>query len=121
MRMFLSLILVGFCLFSGASAEASGKITLQNNFFDGGKKYRPMIGFGIYEPLFAGTVALNSWTGYGNQPFDLNPDVDWLTTKNQIDFHLSRFTLSPGFQYSFVSPFSDERAWVYVKLDYKLW
>lgn len=121
MKLFVSLMILCASFLFTSGAQASGKISLQNNFFEGGKKYRPMIGLGIYEPIFGGSVALNSWTGYGNQPFDLNPDVDWFTTKNQIDFHFKRMTLSPGFQYSFVSPFGEERSWVYFKVDYKLW
>lgn len=121
MRFFVSfMILFGALLFS-PPGNAGGKITLQNNFYEGGKKYRPMIGLGIYEPIFGGVVAFNSWTGYGNQPFDLSPDVDWFTTKNQIDIHIKRLTLSPGFQYSFVLPHKEERNWVFLKLDYKLW
>lgn len=120
--MFVWLAIVGVTLAVTVDAEASGKITLQNNFYNGGKDYRPLIGLGIYEPiLFKGKVAVNSWTGYGNQPFDLNPDVNWFTTKNQIDFHLSKITVSPGYQYSFVWPYKEERQWFYVKLDYKLW
>lgn len=121
MKFFLSFFVLFGCMLFSPGSHASGKITLQNNLFEGGKQYRPMIGLGIYEPIFGGALAINSWTGYGNQPFDLSPDVNWFTTKNQIDFHISRLTVSPGFQYSFVTPYDEDRSWVYLKLDYKLW
>lgn len=117
MRLFVVFVAL---IFASVFAEASGKLSLQNNVYKDGR-YRPMVGFGIYEPMFAGKVAINSWTGYGNQPFELSPDVNWFTTKNQIDVHLSKLTLSPGFQYSFVWPFEEERSWLYLKIDYKLW
>lgn len=119
--LWLAIAAVSLILAFAMNAEASGKLTLQNNFYNQGKDYRPMIGLGIYEPIFGGGVAFNSWTGYGNQPFDLNPDTQWFTTKNQIDFHMKRLTVSPGFQWSYVWPYNEERNWFYVKLDYKLW
>lgn len=121
MKYFLSLFVLITCVMFSPGADASGKISIQNNFFDQGKKYRPMIGLGIYEPIFGGALAINSWTGYGNQPFDLSSDVDWFTTKNQLDFYFGKLTVSPGFQYSFVSPYKEDRSWLYMKLDYKLW
>lgn len=121
MRFLVSVVALVFAMIFAEGAHASGKITLQNNLFKGGKEYRPMLGLAIYEPFFGGSLAFNSWTGYGNQPFDLSPDVNWFTTKNQIDFYLKRMTISPGFQYSFVDPYGEERSWVYLKLDYKLW
>lgn len=121
MRFAFAIVAMVFAMLFVEGSFASGKITLQNNLYNGGKDYRPMIGFAIYEPIFGGSLALNSWTGYGNQPFDLSPDVNWFTTKNQIDFYISRLTVSPGFQYSIVEPYNEERSWVYLKLDYKLW
>ncbi len=122
MKLFATIFVLSIALFTSLpEASASGKITLQNNFFENGQKYRPMIGLGIYEPMFGGLVALNSWSGYGNQPFDFNPDANWMTTKNQLDFHIKRFTISPGFQWSYVLPYEEERSWVFLKVDYKLW
>lgn len=121
MKFLFAIIALLGLLFVADYAHASGKITVQNNFFNKGADYRPMIGLQIYETIWTGRLAFNSWTGYGNQPFDVNPDVNWFTTKNQIDVYYKRFTLSPGYQFSFVSPWKEQRDWVYLKLDYKLW
>lgn len=114
----MKLFLVTF-LFS-VSAMAGGKLTLQNNFHNQGKDYRPMFGLSIYQPLIANT-AFNSWTGVGEQPFEINPDVTWFTTKNQLDFNFTRLTVSPGVQYTHINPYKENRTHVFIKVDYKLW
>ena len=119
-------ILLTVLLFFGAvSAEASGKLSLQNNFFqdlDGkGHTYRPMVGLGIYEFIFRKKVALNSWVGYGNQPLELTPDVNWFTAKVQLDFFVGDFTLAPGVQYSYIPTYHEDRLNPYLKIDYRLW
>ena len=121
MKLISALLFAVAVMFTTPMAMASGKLTLQNNFFEGGKEYRPMMGLNIYEPIGDGSLAFNSWTGYGTQPFDIHPDVDWFTTKNQVDFYFQRLTVSPGIQYSFVLPWEEDRTWLYLKLDYKLW
>ncbi len=110
---------------TSVQAMASGKITLQNNFFqdnvNGGHDYRPMIGVQVYEFLIGKKVAVNSWTGYGVQPLELKSDVEWFTTKNQLDFFVGRFTVSPGLQYAWIPTYNEHRLNPYLKLDWKLW
>lgn len=114
MRAFLIAFLFSMTAFAG------GKFTIQNNFYNEGKDYRPTFGLGIYQHLFA-NVAFNSWTGTGEQPFEFNPDTRWFTTKNQIDMHFDRLTVSPGVQYTHINPYKENRTHFYVRLDYKLW
>ena len=114
MKLFLAVLLFSFSAFAG------GKLTLQNNFHENGKEYRPMFGLSIYQPLFW-KMSFTSWTGIGEQPFEKNPDVKWFVSKNQIYFHLKKFTVSPGYQYQEIMTYHENRSYAYVKLDYQLW
>ncbi len=102
------------------TASASGKLTVQNNFGDG-LKFKPMVGFGIYEPIFK-KVALNAWSGYGHQPLEIRGDVNWWLSKAQADIQVARFTVSPGVQYKvLMGDISDKELSGYLRVDYKLW
>lgn len=113
-----------FCLFVASTSNAMGKLSLQNNLYQdgkGGHTYRPMIGLSVYEFIIGKKVAFSSWTGYGNQFLELSEDVNWLSTKNQLDFFVGRFTLAPGIQYSYIPTFKDHRMMPYLKVDMRLW
>ncbi len=107
-------------LLFATTALAGGKLTLQNNFYEEGKEYRPMIGIGIYQKLIWKT-AFNSWTGYGQVPYEMKEDTKWFTSKNQIDFEFERLTVSPGYQYMEHINSKEVKSQFYVRLDYKLW
>lgn len=116
--------LIALFMFTGQQSFASGKITLQNNFQNGGKDYRPMVGFGIYEPVTS-LAHLNAWAGYGKVALEDLDDVNWFVGKMALDLHLiNRFTFSPGIQYRVVdTEHTDKRkdTTVYFKVDYQLW
>lgn len=120
-RLLIAALLVLFV----QGAFASGKITLQNNFQNGGKEYRPMVGFNVYEPVTS-LAHLNLWTGYGKQYIDeFTEDVNWWVSKAQLDLHVfHKLTVAPGVQYRVVDrPILEDKkdTTVYVKLDYQLW
>jgi hypothetical protein len=107
-------------LFS-ASVFATGKLTLQNNLYDGGKTYRPMVGFGIYQPLFK-WAAVNLWSGYGVMPLEATDDTQWLVAKGHVDMYFGKWTIAPGVQVKkLLSGDREEVANAYLKVEYKLW
>lgn len=116
--------LIGLILLAGASAQASGKLTLQNNLYNDGTTYRPTVGFGVYERVAKG-LAVNAWTGYGVMPLESSDDTEWFVAKAQIDFEMSgrlkRLTVSPGITYKQIinEDFSDKIG--FLRLDWKLW
>lgn len=108
-------------LLTATMASASGKISLQNNLYDDGKTYRPMVGFQVYE-MMTKTIGLNSWVGYGVQPLEVKDDVNWLVAKVQADVFMKKFTVSPGLQYKNILSGQGEDDFIpYLKIDYKLW
>ncbi len=117
-RLLISL-LIATCASVGM---ASGKITLQNNFPDGGKQWRPMVGLSVYETVYK-QMGLNFWSGYGQQfEGDGQKDVNWWVTKAQVDFFVGKFTIAPGVQFrALTSPDYRNETVGFVKLDYKLW
>lgn len=114
MKLFIATLLLSLSAFAG------GKLTLQNNLHNDGKDYRPMFGLSIYQPLFW-KMSFTSWTGMGEQPFDMKEDVQWFTSKNQVDFRINKWTVSPGYQYSEIITYKENRSFAYVKVDYQLW
>lgn len=119
------LIIASLICLGTVPAFASGKITLQNNLYDEGKTYRPMIGFGVYEKLTK-KLHLNAWTGYGIQPLEVKDDVNWLVAKAQVDMEMGkRLVVSPGYQYKHLFGDSDtpseDHHIPYFSLSYKLW
>lgn len=102
------------------SANASGKLSLQNNMFNDGKDYRPMIGLAIYQPLIW-KMSFTSWTGYGIQPLETKDDVNWFVTKNQVDFRYNKWTFSPGYHYQEVLKPRENKSYAFIKVDYQLW
>lgn len=123
MKSLITLLLLTICT---QSAHATGKLSLQNNFPDGGNEYRPTIGLMVYEKLTKDS-ALNMWTGYGQQFLAESQDVDWLVAKAQVDVYVKGFTVAPGIQYKYLvsgdeslSPTKDNIT-AFVRLDYKLW
>ena len=120
MRYFLTLIFMTFTM-ACAPAFASGKLSLQNNFPDGGSKYRPTFGLSVYEPITK-SIAANFWTGYGEQFLEERDDVNWWVSKAQVDFNWKALTVSPGVQYKVLVSEGNEKVAVgFVRLDYKLW
>ena len=102
------------------TAMASGKLTLQPNFWLGEDKVTPMIGLGIYEPLVKVYIAYNGWTGYGEQPV-LKGGVHWLTSKHDLDLYWDKLTISPGYTALLVLPYQKFQHNVHVKFTYKIW
>lgn len=108
-------------LLTATMAQASGKLSLQNNLYDDGRTYRPMVGLQVYEKL-SKTLAVNSWMGYGVQPLEVRDDVNWFVAKAQVDVYMKRFTVSPGLQYkNILSGDGDQDFIPYIKVDYTIW
>ena len=105
-----------FCAFS---AEASLKLSAQANMYDGAEKTRPAVGLSYYQPMFK-TVALNSFVGYGDEPFEVKDDALWFVSKAQLDFYFGKWTVSPGITYKHIEPYDQSRSYGFVKADYKL-
>lgn len=101
------------------TAAASLKLSLQENFYDQGKHPRPMAGLSWYQPLIMNT-ALNSWAGYGDEPFELKDDVHWFSAKSQMDFIFGSFVVSPGMQYKYIEPYQSDRLYPYIRVDWKI-
>lgn len=116
---FVFTLLVLFTPLACSQAFASGKISLQNNFPDGGKAYRPLVGFSVYEPVTK-YAALNFWTGFGQQFVEEREDVNWLVTKGQVDIFAGKFTIAPGVQFKKASGVEHD-VMGFVRIDYKLW
>ena len=115
------LILTLALIIAAGSAQASGKLSLQNNFYNNGTEYRPLVGVAVYERL-AKTLALNSWVGYGVQPLEIKGDVNWLVAKAQVDMEFSRrWTVAPGVQYKTLLDDATTDLVPYIKVDLKLW
>lgn len=110
-----------------STAMATGKLVLQNNFYDFGKSediYKPMIGFAVYEKLMSNTH-FNSWIGGGSTPMEESDDVRWLVAKAQLDIQIKKVTVSPGFQYKHIFGDDDSLAkdiqMPFFALSYNLW
>lgn len=100
-------------------AFGGGKLNVQTNVYDN-TIIRPSVGLGVYQPLLK-KVAFNSWTGVGMQPLILKEDVTWFVTKNQLDFYMGKFEVSPGLELKYVWPYNEMRTNYFVDLSYKLW
>lgn len=119
------IIIAALICLGATPAFASGKITLQNNLYDEGKTYRPMVGLSVYEKLTK-HVAVNSWLGYGIQPLEIKDDVNWLVGKLQADLKFGhKVTVSPGYQYKHLFGDSDtpseDHHIPYFSISYQLW
>lgn len=102
------------------SAMASGKISLQGNWYNEGKDVRPVVAIQAYEKV-AKNLYLNAWAGYGNQFLEVRDDVDWAVAKAQIDMRMKQWTFSPGVQYKYLIDSRVDDVIPYLKADYQLW
>lgn len=111
---------IALCVLASASvAGASGKLSLQNNFYKDGT-YRPMIGLAIYQKLIRDT-AFNGWAGYGNQYLEDHDDVNWFVAKAQLDVYMKRFTVAPGVQVKHLPGENYSESMPYVKVELNIW
>ena len=63
-----------------SNAFASGKLAVGGQFNVNSEQVTPTVGLSVYEKL-VDDLALNSWAGLGEQPFELKEDVRWYTVK----------------------------------------
>lgn len=104
------------------NAFASGKISVQGNYWWQTKQWYPQVGLSVYERLVGNTLAYESWTGGGGQDFETNPDVQWYTTKQDLVLNMGHnLSLSGGVQISYIKPFNDFNNNAHVKMSVKLW
>ncbi len=112
-------ILAVLTVFS-VTSHASLKLTAQLNGYDTFQHPRPMLGLGFYQPLMR-DIALNTWAGVGDEPFDIKPDVVWMTAKAQVDFKWGSWTIAPGYAYKHAGePYNYGRDYAYIKVDYQI-
>ena len=108
-------------LLIGATAHATGKVSVQGAYYPNSDKFAPMFGLAIYEKM-TGPVAYNGWTGMGEQPFELSPDVKWFSSRHDLDICLAKNLItSAGIRLSYVHPFSTWMHDLHVKVSYQLW
>jgi hypothetical protein len=115
----MKFVLATALLFVGLSANASLKLQLQANGYEGGDKTRPQVGLAYYQPLMK-KVALNTWMGMGQEPFLTKETVTWATAKASLDFFIKDVTLGIGGQVKDIEGADNSRAYGFVKLEYKL-
>lgn len=117
----MKLIMAALCAFilPLSSHALDAKLTLQNNLYDEGAKYRLLFGVGLYQKLIQQT-ALNIWTGTGSEPFDHRDDADWFIAKGQVDMYFGNLTIAPGYQYRQLLGENLTREYFYLRIDYKL-
>lgn len=106
----------------GCLAQASGKLQLQANMNEE-KQVRPLIGLSIYQPLFHKRLALNSWTGYGNQASlsAREEDTNWFVAKNELKVIFKSWAVAPGHQFVRDFTVNESRNYVYLKVEKVLW
>jgi hypothetical protein len=105
------------------NAHASLKLVAQDNAYEGGTVHRQQVGLAWYKPLFKKDyVALNSYLGYGSVPLDEEDgmDTNWTVVKTQIDFHIKKLTMSPGYQYRYASRDESSQQYLFLRAEYKL-
>lgn len=115
----MKFVLATALLFVGLSANASLKLQLQGNGYDGGDHVRPQVGIAYYQPLLK-KVALNSYIGTGIEPFQTKEAVRWSTAKASLDFFIKDVTLGLGGQFKDIEGADNSRSYGFVKLEYKL-
>jgi hypothetical protein len=111
-------LIFGALLFCGLNAHATLKLQTQANVYEK-DVVKPVVGLSYYQP-FLKYFALNSWVGYGSEPLEQDPDVNWLSAKAQLDVHIGRFTIAPGYQFKTSYPENNHRDYPYLRVDYKI-
>lgn len=114
-----SLVIVLVSMFA-LSANASLKVQVQGNAYEGGQHTRPQVGLSYYQPIMRNRVALNTWAGGGEEFFVEKEAVTWYGAKAQLDFRLGKFTVSPGVQYKDISGSDNSRSYMYMRVDYQI-
>lgn len=104
-------------LFSVAS-QASIKLQAQGNWYEA-DNVKPLVGLSVYEPVTK-WASINSWVGYGNVPAEDDPSVNWFTAKAQLDLHMGRFNVSPGYQYKMADGDGNNYHIPFLRVDYIL-
>lgn len=99
-------------------SHAKGTLAVTGNYFKAEKDLKPMLGLAIYEPLWKGVVAYNSWTGGGETV--LNKDT-WLTTKQSLEMYAGKFTVGAGFQLDYNMSEKEIKDSLFMKVGYRLW
>lgn len=105
-------------LLLSVNSYASGKLQFQLNNWFRREQITPMVGFSIYEPIFSKNIAYNSWTGFGESPYS---EIDWYTSKHDVDFRVGKMTVSPGYQIFFTDPGMKFEHNVHMKVTFQLW
>ena len=113
MRFMIAILILFMSTFSFASL----KLSTQANLYDKGHNTRPQVGLSWYQPIMR-DIALNTWAGYGNEPFEIKDDVNWFGAKAQLDFRWKRVVVSPGVIWKHLEPSNAERSYGFLRVDY---
>ncbi len=101
------------------SAFASGKLTMNGNYYKADGDLKPSVGLAIYEPLAPGFVAYNGWLGLGGEY--RKRDFEWASTKHMIEFYINKVTIGAGFMLEYDRKDKQIVDSLVVKAEYKLW
>ena len=103
---------------------ASGKLSFQPGYYLNQKAFGGQVGLSIYEPLSRHyNLFINSWTGYGTQPWEDKPDVTWVTQKLTVETFAmgGKLNLGVGLQVNYAGSKDYFNNSVHAKLAYSLW
>lgn len=117
-------LVLGLMLLGGSMCFAGGKLSVQPSFYPRLEKVLPTVGFGIYEHLGIGGVALNLWTGVGWAPQNSGENVFWATSKAELEKWFGPLGVAVGGTYRHAEKNALDLAAdhdVHAKLTYKLW
>lgn len=111
-------VLCAFIALFSVASQASIKLQAQGNWYEA-DNVKPLVGLSVYEPVTR-WASINSWVGYGNVPNEDDPSVNWFTAKAQLDLHMGRFNLSPGYQYKLADGEGNSHHIPFLRVDYIL-
>ena len=113
-----------FLLFLSANCFASGKVSLEPDYYLNYKKLGAKSGISIYEHLF-GPLSYNGWSGVGVRPKYYSDAVFWAVSQHSLEFWVKKVAVAPGYGLFYNNsddglPKGIEQV-VSLKLTYKIW
>lgn len=96
----------------------SGKITVEPRYFLDSGNVGYMVGFGVYESLFAG-INYNMWTGIGT-----NNQSTFFHSRNDLEKHFGRLCVGVGISLNDSSgniELLDGNTNAHLRISYKFW
>lgn len=116
---------LGMTLFLSSLCFASGRLSLEGDYYLNGQEALPKAGISIHENLGFLGLHYGQWTGVGMAPkTGSTPDVLWATSRHDLEWYYGQWGVAAGFTYRHATqPGVDLLADhdVHVKLMYTLW